>query len=144
MRPRHTEAAASRTCARPGWGALAASGALLALAAAAYAQGGATASDAVPPAASPAAPAEIQPGHPPPATTGSTGSSGPQSAAPAPLPPGARADTPGGSSRHGVIAPPSAVGDQEINKGAPGAGALGTPVIPPPGTPGGNPKVVPK
>ena len=89
MRPRSRSQAASRACARPGWLVLAASGALLALAAVAHAQSGPTASDAVPPAASPAAPAEIQPGHPPPATTGSTGSSGPRAASPAPLPPGA-------------------------------------------------------
>ena len=70
--------------------------------------------------------------------------SGPQTAVPAPLPPGSGADTPGGSSRNGVIAPPSVAGDAGINKGAPGANALGTPVIPPPGTAGRDPAVVPK
>lgn len=144
MRPRNRSHAASAAYGKPGWLILAASGAILALAVAAHAESGAIASDAVPPAGSPAAPAEIQPGHPPPATTGSTGSSGPQAVAPSPLPPGARADTPGGSSRDGVISPPSVGGDHDINRGAPGAGALGTPVIPPPGSPGGNPKVVPK
>ncbi len=69
--------------------------------------------------------------------------SSPQSAVPAPLPPGS-ADTPGGSARNGVIKPPPVAGDTEINKGAPGAGALGTPVIPPPGTAGHEPNVVPK
>ena len=83
-----------------------------------FGQTGPTASDAVPPATSPAAPAEIQPGHPPPPADGNTARTGPQSAVPTPLPPGARADTPGGSARNGVIAPP--------------------------GTPGGNPQVVPK
>ena len=62
---------------------------------------------------------------------------------PAPLPPGARADTPGGSARNGVIAPPPAAGDHDINKGAPGAAALGTPVIRPPGSPGGDTRVIP-
>ncbi len=83
-----------------------------------YGQTGPPASDAVPPATSPAAPAEIQPGHSLPPATGNTAPTGSQSAVPAPLPPGAGADTPGGSARNGVIAPP--------------------------GTPGGNPQVVPK
>lgn len=46
----------------------------------AFAQTGATASDAVPPVTSGSAPAEIQPGHPPPAATGSLGASGLQQA----------------------------------------------------------------
>lgn len=121
-----------------------AAGSMMALAGAAHGQGNPAASDAAPPATSLAAPAEIQPGHPAPVVTGSTGASGPQSATPAPLPPGTRADTPGGSARDGVIAPPAVAGDSDIIKGAPGARALGTPVIPPPGTPGGDPKVVPK
>ena len=75
-------------------------------------------SDAIPPVMSPAAPAEIQPGHPPPPPAGDTARTGPQSVVPTPLPPGVKADTPGGSARNGVIAPP--------------------------GTPGGNPQVVPK
>ena len=119
-------------------------GAMLATGGPVRAQSGSTASDAVPPAASPAAPAEIQPGHPPPATTGSTGQSGPQAATPVPLPPGAGADTPGGSARNGVIAPPPPAGDSAINQGAPRAGAPGAMVIPPPGSPGGDPRVVPK
>jgi hypothetical protein len=86
--------------------------------AAVHGQPGSSASDAVPPATSPAAPAEIQPGHPPPPSAGGTVRTGPQSAVPTPLPPGLKADTPGGSARNGVIAPP--------------------------GTPGGNPQVVPK
>lgn len=43
----------------------------------------------------------------------------------------------------GVIVPP-AVGDSEINKGAPPAGDFPTPVIRPPGTPGGKPNPVTK
>jgi len=114
----------------------------------AHGQGGPTASDAVPPAAAPTAPAEIQPGHPangrPTVIAPSKGESGPQTAVPAPLPPGAGADTPGGSARGGLIAPPPASGDPGINKGAPRAGSDTMPVIPPPGAPGGNPRVVPK
>ncbi len=68
---------------------------------------------------------------------------GPQAAVPAPLPPGSDADTPGGSARNGVIAPPPTGGDPGINRGAPGAGAFGTPVIRPPGT-GPAPTVIPK
>jgi hypothetical protein len=83
-----------------------------------YGQTGPTAPDAVPPATSPAVPTEIQPGHSLPPATGNTAPTGPQSAVPAPLPPGAGADTPGGSARNGVIAPP--------------------------GTPGGNPQVIPR
>jgi len=41
----------------------------------------------------------------------------------------------------GVICPPEHV-DPQINKPAPGGGAM--PVIPPPGPPGGNPNVEPK
>jgi Uncharacterized protein conserved in bacteria (DUF2171) len=117
---------------------------------AAHGQGGPTASDAVPPAAAPTAPAEIQPGHPgdggqSTVVAPSKGESGPQTAAPAPLPPSAGADTPGGSARGGVIATPPTAGDAEINKSAPRAGSDAMPVIPPPGAPGsGNPRVVPK
>lgn len=107
---------------------------------------GPTASDAAPPASSPSAPAEIQPGHTagtnPAVVAPSTGSSGPQTAAPAPLPPGSGADTPGGSARSGVIRPPPSVGDPDLNKGAPTTGTM--PVIPPPGAPGGSGAVVPK
>ena len=91
-------------------------------------------------AVSPTTPAEIQPGHPPPASTGSTGTSQPLT--PAPLPPASGADTPGGAARNGVITPPPTA-DTEINRGVPSA-TVGTPVIPPPGSPGGNPTVVPK
>ena len=59
------------------------------------------------------------------------------------MPPAAGADTPGGAARNGVIAPPATGADPGINRGAP-AGTLGTPVIPPPGSPGGNPTVIPK
>jgi hypothetical protein len=139
MRPRAR--AHAITASRPGWLIPAGAALVLLTAAAAHAQSGPVASDAVPSASSPAAPAEIQPGHPAPATADA---SGPQSAVPAPLPPGARADTPGGSARNGVIAPPPAAGDHDINKGAPGAAALGTPVIRPPGSPGGDTRVIPK
>lgn len=112
---------------------------------AAHAQSSITPPDA-PPAAQPSTPAEIQPGHPADGRSGivapSTGTSGPQTVAPAPLPPGTAADTPGGSARGGVIPPPPAAGDAAINKGAPSTGPM--PVIPPPGSPGGNPRVVPR
>lgn len=97
----------------------------------------------VPPAAQPTTPAEIQPGHPADGKPAAPGS-GPQTAVPAPLPPGAGADTPGGSARGGVIPPPPTSGDAAINKGAPSPGAFPTPVIPPPGATGGNDRVVPK
>lgn len=130
---------------QPLWLALTAAGTVAILSASAHGQSSPTASDAVPPATSHAAPAEIQPGHPPPAYTGSTGSAtatGPQLATPAPLPRGA--DTPGGSARNGIIAPPAVVGDHDINRGAPGGSALGTPLIPPPGAPGGDQHLAPK
>jgi hypothetical protein len=47
-----------------------------------------------------------------------------------------------GTASRGVIKPP-ATGDA-INKGAPPSNEFPTPVIPPPGSPGGDPKVVPK
>jgi hypothetical protein len=50
---------------------------------------------------------------------------------------------PGGAASHGVITPP-AVGDSAINKGVPAPSEFPTPVVPPPGTPGGNQKIVPK
>ncbi len=92
-------------------------------------------------ALSPTVPAEIQPGHPPPVVTGNTGT--PQILIPTPLPPAAGADTPGGAARNGVIAPPAPEADAAINRGAPSA-TVGPPVIPPPGSPGGNPSIVPK
>jgi hypothetical protein len=100
----------------PAWIALTAL-ALACATSAVYGQTGPSAPNAVPPAASPTTPAEIQPGHPPP-PAGNAAPTGPQSALPAPLPPGAGADTPGGSARNGVIAPP--------------------------GTANGNPQVIPK
>jgi len=112
---------------------------------AAHGQSSLTPPDAPAPA-QPSTPAEIQPGHTagtnPAVVAPSTGSSGPQIVAPAPLPPGATADTPGGTARNGVISPPPAAGDAGINRGAPQAGVM--PVIPPPGTPGNAPRVVPK
>lgn len=99
-----------------------------------------------PPAAQPSTPAEIQPGHGAGANSTivapSTGSSGPQTAAPTPLPPGTAADTPGGTARNGVIAPPPTAGDPGMNRGAPQAGTMR--VIPPPGTAGNATGVTPK
>ena len=74
----------------------------------------------------------------------SKGDSGPQTAVPAPLPPGSRADTPGGSAKNGVITPPPTSSDSGINRGAPPRGTEPMPVIRPPGTAGGNQQVVPK
>lgn len=74
----------------------------------------------------------------------SKGNSGPQTAVPAPLPPGSGADTPGGSARKGIIVPPPVSRDPGINKGTPPAGRFPMPVIRPPGTAGGNQRVVPK
>ena len=116
-----SHAPATRKPCRPASMLLAALAVLVPLRAA---QGqGSGAAGVAPPAAAPTTPAEIQPGHPapPPSSSSSQGSSsqgGPQSAVPAPLPPGSRADTPNGSARNGVIAPP--------------------------GTPGGNSQVNPK
>ncbi len=84
-----------------------------------------------PQAVSPGTPAEIQPGHE---------AGGPQTAKPAPLPPGSGADTPGGSARHGVISPPG-VNDPGIEKGVPPAGTNDKAVVPPSGA---TPGVVPK
>lgn len=72
-----------------------------------------------------------------------------QTPPPAPLPPktqetGPSTPPPGtGSMQQGVIRPPATV-DPEINKGAPNRERFQMPVLPPPGTPGGNPRVVPK
>lgn len=115
-------------------------------ASAAYGQGSPIASDAVPPATAPTTPAEIQPGHPasnkPAIIAPGKGGSGPQTAVPAPLPPRSGADTPGGSAKNGVIAPPPGAGDRGIDKGAPSVGTMS--VIPPPGAPGNNSHIVPK
>jgi hypothetical protein len=48
-----------------------------------------------------------------------------------------------GNANQGVIAPPP-VGDSTINKPPPPTTAFPMPVIPPPGSPGGNPNVKPK
>ena len=69
---------------------------------------------------------------------------GPQTAVPAPLPPGSGADTPGGSARNGIIQPPSTSADPGINRGAPTSGTGAMPVIRPPGATGGNQEVIPK
>lgn len=50
---------------------------------------------------------------------------------------------PSGAPHAGVLKPPP-TGDAEMNKGVPPPSEFPTPVIPPPGTPGGNPAVVPK
>ena len=83
-----------------------------------YGQTGSSSPNTLPPAATPTGPAELQPGHTIPPPAGTATQSGPQSIVPNPLPPGTGSDTPGGSARNGVIAPP--------------------------GTAGGNPQVVPK
>ncbi len=103
---------------------------------------------ATPPTNQPTPPAEITPSHPAngrpaPGVPGADVQRGPQTNVPAPLPPGTRPDTPGGSTSNGVARPPNPA-DSEINKGAPAPGLFPTPVIPPPGAPGGNPFVVPK
>lgn len=67
----------------------------------------------------------------------------PLNVTPTPLPPAANPDTPGGAARNGVITPPATGADAAINRGAP-APTTGTPVIPPPGSPGGNPTIIPK
>ena len=153
MRPRARAIALrqQRPLPGPAWWAVLATLALATSLAAANAQnstpGGETA-PGTPPAAQPTTPAEIQPGHSaggkPTIVAPSTGASGPQTAVPAPLPPGAGADTPGGSARKGVIAPPPTASDQGINRGAPSTGTFPMPVIRPPGAPGGNEQVVPK
>ena len=67
-------------------------------------------------------------------------SSGPQTAVPAPVPRG-QADVPGGSSRNGVITPPTTGATMPVVR-PPTPGR--TPVIRPPGTTGGTPPVQPK
>jgi hypothetical protein len=57
---------------------------------------------------------------------------------PAPPPPAGT-----GSQETGVIRPPVGV-DPGMTKPAPNPQAFPMPVLPPPGTPGGNPQVVPK
>ena len=97
----------------------------------------------VPPGAQGMPPAEITPSHPAngrpaPGAPGTNAQSGPQTETPAPLPPGARPDTPGGMTSNGVARPRESV-DPGISKGTPAPGNFTMPVIPPPGTPGGNP-----
>lgn len=83
------------------------------------------------------------------AATTFVGPSRAQTPAPAPLPPKTQETGPStpptgtGSMQQGVIRPPATV-DPEINKGAPSGERFLMPVLPPPGTPGGNPRVVPK
>jgi len=105
-------------------------------------------SAATPPDTQPAPPAEITPSHP---SNGrpSSGASGTdtrrdsQTEMPTPLPQRTRPDTPGGTTSNGVARPPDAV-DTGINQGAPASGAFPMPIIPPPGTSGGNQAVIPK
>lgn len=68
--------------------------------------------------------------------------SGPQTVVPAPAPPNRKPDVPGGASSQGVIRPPTHV-DPGINRPPPPVRST-MPVIPPPGSPGGNPHVKPK
>lgn len=68
---------------------------------------------------------------------------------PAPQLPDNGSKAPSGSSSEelsrsgGVIRPPSAV-DPRMNQSTPDPGSRSMPVLPPPGTPGGNPSVTPK
>ncbi len=66
----------------------------------------------------------------------------PQTIVPAPAPPSRKPDTPGGAASNGVIRPPVQVDPGITRPPPPVRGAM--PVIPPPGTPGGNPRVKPK
>jgi hypothetical protein len=66
----------------------------------------------------------------------------PQTLVPAPAPPTKRPDTPGGAASQGVIRPPARV-DPGIRRKPPAVQGV-MPVIPPPGSPGGNPHVKPK
>jgi hypothetical protein len=70
------------------------------------------------------------PGHPLPPKSDQTGPTVP--------PPGGA-----GAMEKGVIRPPGAV-DPGISKGTPNPQAFPTPIIPPPGSSGGNPRVQPK
>ncbi len=93
-------------------------------------------------------PAEIMPSHPAdgrpaPGVPGTDVQRGPQTETPAPLPPGVRPDTPGGTTSNGVARPPEPA-DPGINKGTPAPALFPMPVIPPPGAPGSNSTVVPK
>lgn len=102
----------------------------------------------VPPGTQGIPPAEITPSHPAngrpaPGVPGTDAQSGPQAKTPAPLSPGARPDSPGGTTSNGVARPREPV-DPGISRRTPAPENFPTPVIPPPGTPGGNPSVVPK
>lgn len=68
--------------------------------------------------------------------------SAPQTLVPAPAPPTRTPDTPGGAASHGVIRPPAQVDPGITHPPPPVRGVM--PVIPPPGTPGGNPRVKPE
>jgi hypothetical protein len=74
--------------------------------------------------------AETSPPAPLPPKTGETG---PMTAAPPSTP----------ELNRGVIRPPTTT-DPGMNRGTPNAEKFPTPVLPPPGTPGGNPRVTPK
>jgi hypothetical protein len=90
-----------------------------------------------PPSAQPTVPAEIQPAHPAkPNATPSTPerpAPAPQLAHPSPQPEG---------KEKGMIRPPL-TGDTEITKPPPSSDPT-MPIVPPPGSPGGNRKIVPK
>jgi len=103
---------------------------------------------AIPPDAQPAPPAEIEQSPPAngrsgPGVLGPDVPPGPQNETVEPLSPSARPDTPGGTTSNGVARPRGAV-DPGINRQIPAPGVFPMPIIPPPGTPGGNPTVVPK
>ncbi len=73
-----------------------------------------------------------------------------QTTTPAPLPPktgetGPTTAPPSSTQQlnRGVIRPPAVV-DPGMNRGTPNTEAFPTPVLPPPGTPGGNQRVTPK
>lgn len=103
---------------------------------------------AIPPDAQPAPPAEIEQSPPAngrsaPGVLGPDVQPGPENKTAEPLPPGARPDTPGGSTSNGVARPRDNV-DPGINRQTPAPGIFPMPIIPPPGTPESNPTVVPK
>lgn len=90
----------------------------------------------LPPAAQPTAPVEIPNGGPAiradPPRAADPASPSPQTALPAPQP---------GAGNRGVVAPPQST-DPGMTVSPPANGMM--PVIPPPGAPGGNQRVVPK
>lgn len=78
-------------------------------------------------------PAAAQQSNPPPPLPPKTGETGPVM----------RAPQSGAGKQQGVIQPPAVV-DPGMPKVTPDTRRYNTPVVPPPGTPGGNPAVQPK